>query len=427
MPVTTYNCDSLTGGSGRALDALKRADLADGDRAVVHTGGQTMRFLYVAAATDAEDTSTHPYKVRPDDFSSSGVWIEQTPANSELLQNHGPAELIAGRKNHIINGDFLIWQRGDDFTGLASAKYTADRWQYVAGNLSAAMRVYRFADVPDGGSGSYRSLYSCKLEVKTADATVDNSYAFFRQMIEGYNFVSLRHNPCVLSFWVKSSKTGTYCLSLRNSGHDLSFVTEYTIDQANTWEHKEIPITFDNFNGTWNYTNGVGLRVEFQLAVGSDHQTTYKDQWRSENKLATSSQVNFLDTVGNTFQLSQVQLEPGEHPTRFDYRPYQEELALCQRYFIKFNFNPTCSYRGVGAGSGGNESAVNFSFPQEMRAIPNADKLQDWKYYDGSNWVVKSTTLYVSKNDFIIGVAGNDNNAHLVFPQTKYAFFDAEI
>jgi hypothetical protein len=137
-----------------------------------------------------------------------------------------------------------------------------------------------------------------------------------------------------LSFWVWSNLAGIYCVSFRNTGNDRSYVAEYTINAANTWEKKTITLTMqDGLSGTWNFVEGSGLNVAFCQACGTAYQTT-PGAWQSGNFLATANQVNFLSAPRNLF-LVDVQLELGPVATPFECRPFGDELALCQRYYEK--------------------------------------------------------------------------------------------
>ena len=241
------------------------------------------------------------------------------------------------RKNVIINGDFDVWQRETTFNPLTHWDYCADRWVFPASG-SMGIRIDRSTDVPTDSTGNIllsTSKYSLKAEVTTAQTTINSSdYGSISQFVEGYVFYPLVGNKATLQFWVKSSKTGTYCVHFHNSGATQSWVSEYTIDSTN-WEFKNIVIDLSELSGTWKFDNNAGIKVEFALGVGSNFHTSTTDQWLSGNYSATNNQVNWFDTVGNTFQLSQVQMTSGINPTRFEVRPYVLELALCQRYYYK--------------------------------------------------------------------------------------------
>ena len=137
-----------------------------------------------------------------------------------------------------------------------------------------------------------------------------------------------------LSFWVRSSLTGTFGGCIRNSAQNYSYVFSYSISSANTWEQKSVTIAGPT-SGTWiGGTNGVGMIVQFSLGMGSTLSNT-AGSWYSGNYRAPTGSVSVVGTNGATFYITGVQLEKGSTATSFDYRPYGTELQLCQRYFQK--------------------------------------------------------------------------------------------
>jgi hypothetical protein len=189
-----------------------------------------------------------------------------------------------------------------------------------------------------------------------------------RQLVEGYNARDLIGKTFTLSFWVRSSKTGIHCVSFRNTGVDRSYVVEYTVNAANTWEFKTVTVSGGLITaGTWNWTNGAGVVLSWALAAGSTFQTT-AGAWQTGNFLATANQVNCLDSNTNIFAITGVQLEVGSVATPFEHRPYGSELALCQRYFERSTYS-----------FGGNAWAVGAVFAQwvpfkvSKRASPTAN------------------------------------------------------
>lgn len=242
-----------------------------------------------------------------------------------------------GMRNRIINGRMDISQRGTTFAAIADGAYCLDRW--VFGKSSAAvLTASQQADAPAGFSNSLR------LAVTTADASIAaGDYCVIRQRIEGYNVADLIGRDSTLSFWARSAKTGTHCVALTNSGADRSYIAEYSIAAANTWEFKTITVAGGLITaGTWDFTNGRGLSVQWVLAAGATLQTT-AGVWQTGTFIATSNQVNCLDTIGNVFSITGVQLEAGDVATPFDWRPYGDELALCQRYFESCGFIATAT------------------------------------------------------------------------------------
>jgi len=261
----------------------------------------------------------------------------------------------AGLRNRIINGAMTIAQRGTSFIGVTSA-YTLDRWQAVE-DSDGAITVSQQSDVPS--NNEFQS--SLLLAVTTADTTIGAAqYSGLAQIIEGYNVRDLIGRTFTLSFWVRSSKTGIHCISFRNDGADRSYVAEYTINAANTWEQKSITVSGGLITaGTWNWINGIGLRVFFMCAAGSTWQTT-AGAWQTGNFIATANQVNCLDTIGNIFAITGVQLEPGSVATPFEQRPYGMELALCQRYLPAYKSSASVDFVSSG---GLAESTSSGGFP----------------------------------------------------------------
>lgn len=311
---------------------------SDRDRAN-HTGTQ------LASTISDFQTATESYSI-------NNVVEDTTPqlggnldANGHNIEGVTPTEMsyLSGitsgiqdqidskiNRNVIINGNMNIWQRNTSFTSIADNTYNVDRYFYRKTGVMVH-DLTRDTDVP----GTANFQYSMKLDCTNADADIAaGDLCTQTQPIEGYNFKQFVGKTATLSFWVKATKTGTYCISFRNSVSDRSYVSEYTVNSSNTWEKKEITLTFDYTGGTWNFVNGVGLQISWVLAAGSTFQTT-ADTWQTGNYLATSNQVNACDNIGNLFRLTGIQLELGSIATEFEYRTIQQELILCQRYYEK--------------------------------------------------------------------------------------------
>ena len=239
-----------------------------------------------------------------------------------------------GFKNLIINGAHNFWQRGTSFacSGATSTSLTADRfkaaWNLAAGAFTVSQET---SILPDATVGN-----CLKVACTTIRTMAAGEFVYVNQLVEGYNIRAVSQSKVTLSFWVRSNKTGIYCLGFLNSGVDRAWVAEYTINSANVWEKKivTIDLSVGTASGTWDYASGTGLHVRFALAVGATYQTT-KDTWQNAQYFGTSSQVNFMDTNTNVIYISEVQLEKGDVATDFERRLYGQELALCQRYFEK--------------------------------------------------------------------------------------------
>ena len=314
-------------------------------------------------------------------------------------------------RNKIINGKMEIAQRGTSFAAIASGAYSLDRW--IFGNTSAA--VITASQQGDNPTAEFQN--SLRLAVTTADTSIAAAdLCRISQRIEGFNARDLIGRTFVLSFWARSSKTGTHCVHFSNSGGDRSYVAEYTISTANTWEYKTIPVSGGLISaGAWDWANGNGLSVNFTLAAGSNFHTT-AGAWQTGNFLATANQVNCLDTVGNVFAITGVQLEVGSVATPFEHRPIGVELALCQRY-CEVLYDP--QYRTQIAGttfalghidvSGVNSFVVTarIDFRATKRTAPTLINISENMGSAVHRWRVLSPDYY------LVGAAGNNVAAAL--------------
>jgi hypothetical protein len=238
-------------------------------------------------------------------------------------------------KNRLINSDMRIDQRNAGASVTVSTNgsnaYPVDRF-FAQKNSSGVFTIQQSSVAPSGFTNSLVAT------VTTADTSMaSGDFAYIGQTIEGYNFSDFSYGAAgaatlTASFWVRSNLTGTYSFAVVNNSGNRSYVANYTINTADTWEYKTVTIAGDT-TGTWLKDNGAGLRVRFGLSAGSDFQQAV-GSWGTVNAITTSSNVNWLGTVGNNFYITGVQIEKGATATSFDYRPYGTDLALCQRYYV---------------------------------------------------------------------------------------------
>lgn len=269
---------------------------------------------------------------------------------------------LAGMRNKIQNGKMDIARRGASFPALASGANFVDRWGF--GNTTTG--VLTGAQQLDSPAVEFQN--SLRLTVTTADAAIAASdVCWVQHRIEGYNVRDLISRTCTMSFWVRSSKTGVHCAAFKNSISDRCYVAEYTVLVANAWEYKTITIVGGLVStGTWDWTTGIGLRVDFALCCGSTFQTT-PGSWATSDFYGTANQVNCLDTVGNIFAITGVQLEAGTVATPFEHRGYDVELAMCQRYLPVFS---GLGYYGTGLSSSGTLGYAVLPLTVEPRVPP---------------------------------------------------------
>jgi hypothetical protein len=238
-------------------------------------------------------------------------------------------------RNRIINGDMRIAQRGTGaFT--ASGDFPVDRFQ--AGNTTdGAFSTQQDSSAPDG------FVNSLKITTTTADGTLTTTQSLTLQhKIEGTNAADLSWGSAsaktvTLSFWVRSSLTGTFGGALVNGALNRSYPFSYSISVADTWEYKTVTVAGDT-TGTWLTTVETGIRVYFGLGAGPDRSGT-AGAWTGSSVFAPTGAVSIIGTLDATWQITGVQLEAGSVATPFERRPYGTELALCQRYYQRSGGN----------------------------------------------------------------------------------------
>ena len=274
-----------------------------------------------------------------------------------------------GRRNLVINGAMQVAQRGTSFSSLSASAYTCDRWQLqVAGAGRGTV-----TQESSGGPAGFKDNF-LRVTVATADSSVASSdMQVLKQVIEGHvaaftDAGTSDAQPLTLSFYVRSSVTGTFSATLYtnfNNPSAVSYPAEYTISSANTWEQKTITypaFTTSSTLATTGYTTGEFYQVRFALMAGSD-KTGTPNQWNSANDFASTNQTNLFATSSATWDITGVQLELGSNASDFEHRSFGEELALCQRYA----YVPTKTL-GLTGQSGGFLGRV--IYPVTMRSAP---------------------------------------------------------
>jgi len=237
-----------------------------------------------------------------------------------------------GFKNRIINGAMVIDQRnaGASVSIDGTAPYTLDRY-LCQDNTDGSFSVQQSSTAPTGFNNSLLVTIT-----GTDSSLTTTQFGRIVQRIEGYNIADLGWGTAsaqtvTLSFWVRSSVTGTFSGVLNNSAGDRLYAFTYTINAANTFEYKTITIAGDT-TGTWLTTNGTGIELNLSIGAGPS-RTVAAGAWGTSLAYAATGQTNLFATASATWYITGVQLEKGSTATSFDYRPYGTELALCQRYY----------------------------------------------------------------------------------------------
>jgi hypothetical protein len=297
------------------------------------------------------------------------------------------APISSVMRNRIINGAMVIDQRnaGASVTiPAAIGVYTTDRWAFQASQASKLTAQQNAGSVtPPVGFSNYLG-YTVGAAANVTLGTNDYFNPYHR--IEGFNTSDLgwgtaNAQAITLSFWVRSSLTGTFSGALQNSGSTRSYPFTYTISAANTWEQKSITVAGDT-TGTWvGATNGIGISIFFSLGSSSAFLGT-ANAWAAAGLVGATGSVNLITTNNATFYITGVQLERGTQATSFEYRQYTTELQLCQRYYYQSWGN------GAPNATGNNATGLAISnvltgaicaatFPVSMRSGPTVTLFDD--------------------------------------------------
>lgn len=298
-----------------------------------------------------------------DEHTVSGSWT----ANESTARGH---------RNIIIGGDFSTnpWQNGTSFAAAAHLTWLADRFRWIQVS-TAVVTVDRGGGFNDTKSGGRAVPNSLRVDVTTADAAVAAAdFASVRYVVEGYDWAYVAQRACVISLWHSHTKVGTYCIGLRNTGLDRSLVLEYGQAVADAWEYAESRIPASPSAGTWDYVNGVGAYIDFVLMAGTNWHGA-AGSWASSNIIATSNQINALDSTANFCRFALIQLEPGTKATAFDYRSRQSVIADCQRYNAILGNLTQAEIQVRGYGIAGDSLASYVPFKVPMRATPTLTQI----------------------------------------------------
>lgn len=362
-------------------------------------------------------------------------------------------DLLDSYPNLAINGDFELWQRGLSIAVTnAAASYLADRNQFYSGAAATTATITQSTDVPTFAQSNYRSKFSMLLTTTNqvaspgANATVGLSYK-----VEGYDYAILHGKPFRVQRWFKSSVVGTYAACFTNSAQDRSYVTTFTINQANTWERKVFDLTGDTA-GTWLFDSGIGLQMIVILQNNSaPKQTSALNTWQTGFFVSGLTQANlWAGTAGATFLMSQAMVIPGsfdaatELTFRRTGRTIQQELAMCQRYYYRANADAVGTPFGFGFLTSTSEAYIIQHLPVSMRIAPTTfafSALTDFTIQTAggtnaspnlafgilsSNWSGRDMIILNCSRNSAIGVAG-DGAMVRALNTNAWTSFDTEL
>jgi len=323
-------------------------------------------------------------------------------SNARKLADNLPTEGSLSGRNIIINGGMTIAQRGNSFSGTTSLVHLLDRWHTpVGGSFNFDTTITQSTTVPTGEGFKY----SLKVEADTVQTPSGGANAGIGTKLEGQDLQHLSFGTSsakslTLSFWVRSNKTGIYCIQLTTTrdvsgGGYYSHIKEYTISSANTWEKKVLTFPAHTAQGIRN-ANTEGLRVLWWLATGSDDHVA-ADTWMERQFYgSTSNQVNFMDNASNEWYLTGCQMEIGPQSTPFEHEPVGVTLSKCKRYFHTYGGTNAFEHLPFLGQADGTSINFNHELPVEMRAPPSLTQSGDWRvnhYYLGGYYTLSNVAL----------------------------------
>jgi hypothetical protein len=290
-----------------------------------------------------------------------------------------------GMKNIVINGDMSLAQRSTSVASITTGGYkTLDRFEMAMDSVGT-WTMSQSTDTPTG-QGFANSL---KLDCTTADAApAAGDYLIIIQKFEGQNLQYLKKGTAsalslTASFWVKSTKTGTFICEIFDNDNSRQISASYTVNVTNTWEFKTITFPGDT-TGTLNNDNGTSLTLRFWLVAGSTYSSgTLATSWASNvNANAAVGQVNIADSTSNDWYITGVQLEAGTTASDFEFLPVDVNLGRCQRYYHRINPNGTGGSIGSAAYYTSASVFVSLNFPTSMRTSPSMEQVTGTNYYN---------------------------------------------
>ena len=349
------------------------------------------------------------------DYSASSFQIDTitdtSGGNTTSINSTTPTTNTNVGKNRIINGSMVVAQRnGGASTTLTNSAttYCVDRWAFYR-DLGGTFTAVQSGTAPAGFSSS--SLITASTGASPSAAQVN----FVQQQIEGFNVDDLKWGtsdakPVTLSFWVRSSVTGSFPVGISNVNITRSNRFDVTISSANTWTYVTKTIAGDT-TGTWATGNTAGIRVYFDLGSGSDYVGT-ADTWTGTWDIRTSSSMTWGATTGATLYITGVQLEVGSVATEFERRPYGTELALCERYFQTYGRDGGSVGRLCIASNNSGTPIGGMNFPT-MRSAPSLTA------YGGSSTTGNVNYVYSGS---AAGVAANNMFSYSNFGNNTWIF-----
>jgi len=215
------------------------------------------------------------------------------------------------RRNRVINGNMLVWHRGTSQSspGNQATYGSVDRWFFQSSTTNAS--ISQSTSVPSG------FLYSVKVQRVAAETGVQPIN--MGQIIENVNCYDLSDQTVTLSFWAKAGAN----FSAASNNLTATIYTGTVANQGNAYLFPSRSWTGGATPGNQTYSlTTTWTRYTLTATLGSGVLETL---------------INFSYTPSGTagaddaVYITGVQLELGL-VTAYEFTPYNEQLAQCQRY-----------------------------------------------------------------------------------------------
>ena len=260
-----------------------------------------------------------------------------------------------GFRNLVYNGDMMVHQRGGSIQVTSTDTYVLDGFGVETRGSDGASydATWSQSTTVPAGQGFKYSL-KCDVASTTTPSGSDNyllRHCIEDNLLQHLDIGTANAKTFTVSFWVRSSKTGTYGFQIRDMPATDHVVVEYTISSADTWEHKVITIA-GNTGGNMTLVGNAGYDLHWHLSTGSsDHESATNNAFADNSSnlfRSTSNQVNLFDSATAEWYITGVQFEVGNQASEFEHVPRDVQLSRCQRYFYRSGGNVIYELSGVG-------------------------------------------------------------------------------
>ena len=286
----------------------------------------------------------------------------------------------------IINGDMQIAQRGTSFTHANSNnnEFPVDRFQFVLGSIGEYTSTQE--SLSSGAAYNAGFKKAARIDTTSAVSSPDaGDYFWFQYIMEAQDCLVFKKGTSsaekmTVAFWVKSNKTGTGQLTVKDSDNDRQVAGTYAISSADTWEHKVINLPADT-SGAMNNDNGAGFRFEWWLGAGSSYSggavpTAWEARADGDRGVSTLA-IN--DNTANDWAITGIQVEVGEFSSTtlppFQFEDTGDNLLRFQRYAYEVVSNESNAGNSpigtAGIMYSSSQMMFNIPFPVPMRTNPS--------------------------------------------------------